>query len=241
MKRTNLMLTILTVLVAGTSLFAQNGGDYLPADEAIRAGRVPKTFPMEVYQRVPRGCPAGAKAYVINRDAKTGTMPSPELKTLMTQNTYRPTPRAYGERGIDKWFVDTLPLGSCKICAATLVADLVNEEGLSNNDGLLAWTADPSAIYGPGMSLIKPLFLYVFSSGAAPGKPTLWGPPAPPSKILTMDLNVAGRISDNITTNDIVGLPYLNNYIFTTTATPGLDVFIQDDTTVNSLQLVVWR
>lgn len=193
--------------------------------------------------RVPAGCPRDAKPYVITHNEKTGTTPSSEMLAVMKQNNYRPAPRGFAEAGIDKWFIDTLPLGSCRICAASLVADLVNEGGMGTNDGLAIWLADPSAIYGPGMTGMKPTFLTATSvaSGAVAGKPSLWGPPVAMSKILTLDLNVAGAISDANTANDTIGLPVLNNYIFTTTATPALDVFIQDDTRVNSLQLTVWR
>jgi hypothetical protein len=244
MTKTTLLFTILTILAFGAAVSAQEKGGadaYLPVEEAAKLGRLPKGFPVDVYQRVPKGCPREAKPYVIVRNAKTGTAPSSELKAVMAQNTYRPAARAYGETGADKWFVDTLPLGSCRICAASLIADLVNEGGLSTNDSLSIWLADPSAIYGPGMTFLKPTFLSAGSAGAIAGKPSLWGPPVATAKILNLDLNVAGIVSDANTANDTIGLPILNNYIFTTAAAPALDVFIQDDTTVNSLQLVVWR
>jgi hypothetical protein len=246
MKKATLLFTLVTTLTLGITLSAQEklGPDtYIPVEEAAKLGQLPSGFPVDVYQRVPKGCPRGARPYIITRNAGTGTTPSTQLMAVMSQNTYRPAPRAYGETGIDKWFVDTLPLGSCKICAGFLIADLVNEGGLSTNDGFTIWTGDPSPIYGPGMALIKPLFLHATSSGsgAVAGKPSLWGPPVTSTKTLSLNLNVAGRISDAPTTNDFAGLPVLNNYIFTTTGTPTLDVFLSDDTTIRSLQLVVWR
>jgi hypothetical protein len=238
MKKTNLILIILGILTLGIAVSAQEKGaanDFLPLETAIRSGRLPKNVVAELSKQAQKNPCTGTQPFVLIRNAQTGTTPSTELNAFMLLNTFNSTPRGYGVGGFDKWFIDTLPLGTCRICRAFLIADIARD-GDASNDGFNMWLADPTPIVSGGQT--RPGFIAVNSNGPN-NLPNLWAPPAPASKFLFLDLNVSGDVSHNVT--HPAGIPILNNYIISPVQTPALDMHIQDDTKVNALYLIVWR
>ncbi|HEY0429508.1 MAG TPA: hypothetical protein VGC76_17140 [Pyrinomonadaceae bacterium] len=193
-------------------------------EEAQRRGLLPKGFPLERYEKIPDGCPKNAKAYVIIRNATTGLFPTAMLMSKLNTNPYLATLplRKYGDKGPDRWFGDSFALGSCKVCAAAISAEVANEGG--ENDGFHVWLSPDGA---PSADKYKTTLKSAVSyMGNPPTNPQLWaaGDPVGAVKVVTMDLPA------NL----------INQYIFAT-ANPFLDAVVWDDTRVDSMQLVIWR
>ncbi len=240
----NLMMMILAMLVFGNLVFGQeNQSGVVSLEEAQKLGRLPKDFPLERMRRVPKGCPKEAKAYVVSRDSRTGVIRDQNMTNFFGTFTdvfkTQFPPRGYGEKGPDHWFGDSFPLGSCKICAANLTAEIENEG--ASNDSLLVFYSDTTLkMINGGQNTSGNRHLYLFTQ-SNPLYSTLWLPTEQfgAIKTLSLDLNINGDISQTNSPND--GISKINNYIFTTTSVSALEVFAQDDTKVNSMQLVIWR
>jgi hypothetical protein len=172
--------------------------------------------------RVPENCPKGAKLETIRRDKGTGTKPSPVLTQWMQQiynNPQFPT-RGYAVKGPDRAFYDSFSIGGCRVCAAIITAQVENEGG--HNDSFNV-ALSPAALPFPPSSFIVKLLSYGTPGATAPFG--LWTSPTETSKTLSINLNANS----------------INQYIVSGIQAPYLDVFTQDDTKVNSMQLDIWR
>ena len=242
-KNKLVVMAFLLVLLSGLTIFGQgNPNGEIPLEEAQKLGRLPKDFQIDRMRRPPAGCPKNARAYVISRDATTGVARDENMnnffRTFTREFQTRFPPRGYGEKGPDRWFGDSFPLGTCKICAATLTAQIENE-GASNDSMLLFLSDNTLKMINGGQNTSGNRLLYLYTHGGT--LPSLWSPTAPfgSAQNLTLDLNVNGDISSSASPND--GIKKINEYIFTTASEPALEVFFQDDTKVNSIQLLIWR
>jgi hypothetical protein len=212
MKEHNFILTILAVLIFGVVANAQEG---------MTEGRnLPKDFPADLLRKMPEGCPAGAKRQIISRDKSNKITLSSAFSQYANQTSSNPQfpRRGYGEAGPDRIFYDSFPVGGCRICAATLIAQVANEGG--HNDALHVWLS-PSVLPLPSPTLAS-LGSYATGGTIPIG---LWISPTETTK----------TVSVNLDKNKI------NQYIISSIQTPMLDVMVQDDTRVDSMQLVVWR
>lgn len=240
MKRNLFYSAIFVLLISNGAIFAQR--------TPVRTAAEPSQTIEAIRQRVPKGCPKEAQPVVITRNASTGVSRSENLKNFFNEfspeiKTRFPN-RGYGEKGPDRFFGDSFPLGNCKICAATLTAEVENEG--ADNDSLSVWLSDstlhPILTGNGGITGNRFLFLTSYCCGISavqPGKPGLWENPGTASpKTLTLDLNMNGDISSSIVPQD--GINKLNQYIFSN-PNPALDVIVADDTKVNAMQLVIWR
>lgn len=247
MKRNLYFTAIFVLLISVNTIFAQRD-PVIPAINAPQKLEVLTETFQKIRPRVPKGCPKEAQPVVINRNASTGVNRSENLKNFFNEfkediKTRFPN-RGYGERGPDRFFGDSFQLGNCKICAATLTAEVENEG--ADNDSFSVWLSDttlhPIVTGNGGIAGNRFLFLTSYCCGIwayQPGKIGLWESPSTPSpKTFTLDLNVNGDISSATSPQD--GINKINQYIFSN-PNPALDVIVADDTKVNSMQLVVWR
>jgi hypothetical protein len=243
MKNRIFFAAVFVLLISVNAIFAQrNPGKILTTE------KIPEISIEAVRGRIPKGCPKEAQPYIIKRDASTGVSRSENLNNFFSEFSKevqaRFPNRGYGEKGPDRFFGDSFPLGNCKICAATLTAEVENEG--ADNDSLTLWLSDPTlhlVTTGSG-GIVGNRFLYLTSyccgvGAVQPGKPGLWESPSTSSpKTFTLDLNMNGDISSSTSPQN--GIDKINQYIFSN-PNPALDVIVADDTKVNSMQLVIWR
>jgi hypothetical protein len=214
----------IAVLKGEKITLAETKSEEISLDEAQKLGLLPKSFPLERYRQVPEGCARNARAYIIVRNASTGTFPTAMLMSKLNTNPYLATLplRKYGDKGPDRWFGDSFSLGSCKICAATISAEVENEGG--DNDGFHVWLS-PDGPPSPDKykATLKSAVSY---TGNPTTNPQLWAANDPIGMVKTVTMDLPANL--------------INQNIFTS-ANPFLDVVLWDDTKVNSLQLVIWR
>ena len=168
----------------------------------------------------PKGCPKNAKSQLIARDSTTKIVLSPMFAIYAAQTSGNPKfpRRGYGEKGPDRIFYDSFPIGACRICAATLTAQVFNEGG--HNDALHVWFSSDTQL--PTSPTLVSLLSYGTPGATSFG---LWASASETSKTVSANLD-----KDKI-----------NQYIISGVQTPMLDVLVQDDTRVDSMQLVIWR
>lgn len=211
LRKLNLLLAILAVPVL-----------YNLAPAQILQTDVRKSAELVVAGRMPEGCPRDAKLETIKRGKETGTKPTAVLTEWVKQvhnNPQFPT-RGYAEKGPDRAFYDSFSLGGCRICAARLTAQVENEGGHNDSFNVIL---SPAANPVPSSNFIVRLYSYATTGATMPFG--LWTSPTETSKTLSIALNANT----------------LNQYIVSGIQNPSLDVYTQDDTKVNSMQLEIWR
>jgi hypothetical protein len=211
LRKLNLLLAILTTLVFSNSS---------PAQLVRSEPKNPVGF--DLMLRVPEGCPKEAKLETIARNQKTGTKPSAVLTQWMKQvfnNPQFPT-RGYAVKGPDSAFYDSFAIGGCRVCAAKITAQVSNEGG--HNDAFNV-ILSPAAAPITSANFLVSLVSYGTNNAVAPYG--LWSSPTEMSKTLSIVLNANS----------------INKYIVSGIQNPSLDVYTQDDTRVESMQLEIWR
>ncbi len=193
--------------------------------------------------KVPKGCPLSAQRYNISRNASTKTKRTKQMMEFLDgvkQQLPGQSIRGYGEGGQNKFFGDSFPLKGCKVCAAKLTAVVDNEQGLAHNDALNVYFSESTFQLSNG-STSGDRLLGVGSYGTnsiQPGRTYLWktssdvGP-----KTLELNLNNDGNISAGASPQ--TGISRVNQYLFSD-SDPHLEVWVQDDTIVKSIDLEVW-
>jgi hypothetical protein len=246
-SKVTIFVTMLFLTIFGNLVFGQDDkGGAISIDEAAKLGKLPRGFQLDRYRRVPAGCPKGARAYVISRNATSGVSRSDNLNNFFggfpREIQTRFPSRGYGERGPNRFFGDSFPLGNCKICAASMMAEVENEG--ADNDSLTIWLSDntllPIMTGNGGIAGNRLTYLTSYGTpGLIVGNPALWDGPAPSPKTISLDLNRDGNVTTSA--SPMTGISRINQYIFSSVVSPYLEVIVADDTKVNSLQMVIWR
>ncbi|MDT4968761.1 MAG: hypothetical protein QOJ64_3498 [Acidobacteriota bacterium] len=137
---------------------------------------------------------------------------SPALATYLSGKPLK----GYDDSRTDTVFADSFKLRSCKVCYATL--ELGVRHGPGNYVPNAPNFSNDKIFAGAGPFSLSQIFM---------GSANIWSSTNPVSKPLTL-----------VTTG--TGLSNLNNYLFTTTNSPTLDVVAQDDTEFDYAKLTVW-
>ena len=206
----------------------------------------PITKPISVtprFPKIPKGCPKSAKRFRITRNATTGTKRTKSMTSFLNnvkQNNPGQSIRDYGVGGQNKFFGDSLPLKSCKICAGKLTAVVDNQKGLAHNDGFYVFLSD-NTFQNINSGSIGNKLIALGSYGTntiQSGRIYLWESATESSpKTLKLNLNNDGALSAGASPQ--TGISRINQYLFSN-SNPHLEVWAQDDTIVKSLVLDVW-
>jgi hypothetical protein len=127
---------------------------------------------------VPRAC-AGVRPVVQTHNGGTGVTPSAALLSFMGTHARK----GYNNPAVNTYFGDSFRLQNCRVCYATISANVQHYSDNWSNDGLTVGTAP----FGSGN---------VFVSGY------IWNPPTPNPKTLTWVLN-AGLLNTYVTTGSL--------------------------------------